>query len=104
MTNVQSAAIQVTLLLSGGHSRRLTMSRDEPLLRSLLASIEDKSDGGNRIPRPYHLKLDEGRSSLIFSGRDLVGLITDPPLLAGERSLIVSASDAAAAPRLEKAH
>ncbi|MDB5406320.1 MAG: Prolyl 4-hydroxylase alpha subunit, partial [Rhodospirillales bacterium] len=50
------------------------------LLRSLMAAVEDRGDGGNRVTRAYHLRLDEGRQSLIFSPRDLVGLVVDPPL------------------------
>jgi SM-20-related protein len=75
------AELNVTLLLAGGHSRSLRLASDDPLLRSLLASIEDKSDGGQRVPRPYHLRLDDGRSSLLFSGGDLVGLEIDPPIV-----------------------
>jgi Rps23 Pro-64 3,4-dihydroxylase Tpa1-like proline 4-hydroxylase len=76
-----SADVNVTLLLDGGHSRSLRIAKDDPLLRSLLASIEDKADGGSRVPRPYHLRLEEGRQSFIFSGRDLVGVLIDPPLV-----------------------
>jgi Rps23 Pro-64 3,4-dihydroxylase Tpa1-like proline 4-hydroxylase len=77
--------VNVTLLLDGGHSRSLSLSKNDPLLRSLLASIEDKADGGSRVPRPYHLHLDDGRQSFIFSGRDLVGVVIDPPLVARDR-------------------
>ena len=80
-----SADVNVTLLLDGGHSRNLRIAKDDPLLRSLLASIEDKADGGSRVPRPYHLRLEEGRQSFIFSGRDLVGVVIDPPLVVSDR-------------------
>jgi SM-20-related protein len=72
--------VNVTLLLAGGHSPSLRLAKDDPLLRSLLASLEDKADGGARVPKPYHLRVEEGRRSLVFSGRDLVGIVTDPPL------------------------
>jgi hypothetical protein len=72
--------LTVTLLLRGGHRSSLRLAKNDPLLRSLLASIEDKADGGSRVTRPYNLRLDEGRQSLIFAGRDLVGLTIDPPL------------------------
>jgi SM-20-related protein len=75
-----SSQVNVTLLLGGGHSRALRMASDDPLLRSLLAAIEDRGDGGSRVTRPYNLRLDEGRQSLVFSPRDLVGLVVDPPL------------------------
>jgi SM-20-related protein len=72
--------VNVTLLLGGGHSRTLRIADNDPLLRSLMAAVEDRGDGGSRVTRPYHLRLDEGRQSLIFSPRDLVGLVVDPPL------------------------
>ena len=80
--------VNVTLLLEGGHSRSLRLAKDDALLRSLLASIEDKADGGSRISRPYHLRLGEGRESLVFSGRDLVGVVIDPPLAPMPRPLV----------------
>jgi Rps23 Pro-64 3,4-dihydroxylase Tpa1-like proline 4-hydroxylase len=71
--------ISVTLLLNGGHSRTLSMKPDDPLLPAFLASIHDRN-AANRPARPFHLRLDNGRQSLIFSGADLVGLVTDPPI------------------------
>lgn len=85
-----STNVNVTLLLDGGHSRSLRLPKDDPLLRSLLASIEDKADGGSRVPRPYHLRLDEGRQSFIFSGRDLVGVVIDPPLVVDSRPALAA--------------
>lgn len=79
--------VNVTLLLAGGHSPRLKLPSDDPLLHSLLASIEDKTDGGVRVPRPYHLKVDDGKRSLIFSGRDLIGVVVDPPITLRRRAL-----------------
>jgi SM-20-related protein len=78
-----ASQVNVTLLLGGGHSRTLRMASDDPLLRSLLAAIEDRGDGGSRVTRPYHLRLEEGKQSLVFSPRDLVGVVTDPPLNLG---------------------
>jgi Rps23 Pro-64 3,4-dihydroxylase Tpa1-like proline 4-hydroxylase len=79
--------VNVTLLLAGGHKSSLRLPQNDPLLRSLLASIEDKADGGARVPRPYHLHVEEGegKRSLIFSGRDLVGITVDPPLVFRDR-------------------
>jgi SM-20-related protein len=31
--------------------------------------------------RPYHIRADGGRQSLIFSGADLMGILTDPPIV-----------------------
>ncbi|MBV9522329.1 MAG: 2OG-Fe(II) oxygenase [Alphaproteobacteria bacterium] len=78
--------VNVTLLLAGGHSRELRVAADDPLLRTLLASIEDKGDNRGRVPRPYHLHVDNGQRSLIFSGRDLVGILVDPPIVVQDRA------------------
>jgi hypothetical protein len=87
-----TATVNVTLLFAGGHSRGLRMSKEDPLLRSFLASIEDKADGGSRVPRPYHLHLEEGRQSFVFSGRDLVGVVIDPPLLLSDPEPVAQAA------------
>jgi SM-20-related protein len=71
--------ITVTLLLGGGHSRTVAMSRHDPLLRSLIGTIHDKSRGV-RESRPYNIRVDGGRQSFLFSGSDLVGILTDPPI------------------------
>jgi SM-20-related protein len=73
------AEVKVTLLLGGGHSRTLAMNAQDPLLRALLGTIHDKSRGIAQS-RPYHLRLEGGRQSFVFSGSDLVGIVTDPPL------------------------
>jgi SM-20-related protein len=73
------AEVKVTLLLGGGHSRTVAMSRQDPLLRALIGTIQDKSRGVAQS-RPYHLRVDGGRQSFMFSGSDLVGILTDPPI------------------------
>lgn len=75
------AEVSVTLLLNGGHTRTLYLRDHDPLLTSLVSSIGEKSYGGGRPARPFNIHLDQGRSSIIFSSSDLVGLITDPPMI-----------------------
>ncbi len=75
------AEVSVTLLLNGGHTRTLYLRDKDPLLTSLLSSIGEKSYGGGRPARPFNIHLDQGRSSIIFSSTDLVGLVTDPPMI-----------------------
>jgi SM-20-related protein len=79
--------ISVTLLLNGGHSRTIYLKSGDPLLSSLLATLSEKSASGGRSSRLFNLRVDEGRRSLIVAAADLVGLITDPPLVtdAGRR-------------------
>lgn len=73
--------VSVTLLLNGGHTRTLYLRRKDPLLSSLVSSIGEKSYGGGRPARPFNIHLDQGRRSFMFSSTDLVGLITDPPMV-----------------------
>src|SRR5260221_12543513 len=75
------AEVSVTLLLNGGHTRTLYLRRKDPLLTSLVSSIGEKSYGGGRRARPLNTKLAQGRSSIIFSSTDRVGLTTDPPMV-----------------------
>jgi Rps23 Pro-64 3,4-dihydroxylase Tpa1-like proline 4-hydroxylase len=73
------AEVKVTLLLGGGHTRTLALDPKDPLLGMLLGSIQEKSRGV-RQSRPFHIRVDGGRQSFVFSGSDLVGILTDPPL------------------------
>jgi SM-20-related protein len=80
MMRARTDEVSVTLLLNGGHTRTLYLTRKDPLLTSLVSSIGEKSYGGGRPARPFNIRLDEGRRSFIFSSTDLVGLVTDPPM------------------------
>ncbi len=86
--------VSVTLLLNGGHTRTLYLRRKDPLLTSLVSSIGEKSYGGGRPARPFNIHLDQGRRSFMFSSTDLVGLITDPPMVQdrGPRQPTVAAA------------
>jgi SM-20-related protein len=84
--------VSVTLLLGGGHSRTLRVAAGDPLINSLMAAVEDRVDGGSRVTRPYRLTIDEGRQSLVFSPRDLVGLILDPPDAATNQTIATKLS------------
>jgi SM-20-related protein len=69
--------VSVTLLLAGGHRTQLQVHRQDPLLKSLFAAIQGKGRG--EVPA-FNLPVDNGSKSLIFSGHDLVGLLTEPAL------------------------
>ena len=99
------AEVSVTLLLNGGHTRTLYLRRKDPLLTSLVSSIGEKSYGGGRPARPFNIQLDQGRSSIIFSSTDLVGLITDPPMVndnGPRQPALQAASGPADRPAVEK--
>lgn len=95
--SVNEGEVSVTLLLNGSHTRTLVLHRKDPLLTSLLSSIGEKSNGGGRPTRLFNIRLDQGRRSFIFSSTDLIGLITDPPLVSemGVRQPTQQASPAA---------
>jgi hypothetical protein len=97
----EEGEVSVTLLLNGGHSRTLYLQRRDPLLNSLVSSISEKSYGGGRPARPFNIRLDGGRRSIMFSSTDLVGLVTDPPL-ANERERRSPAMPVAPRPCIER--
>ncbi len=70
--------MSVTLMFNGGQTRTIFLDRGDPLLASLLMSLHNKGTGAK--PGIYNLPLEQGRQSLIFSGADVVALVTDPPL------------------------
>lgn len=67
--------INVTLLLAGGHRTQIAVHRQDPLLRTLFAAVQGKGRG--EVPS-FNLPVEGGKKSLIFSGHDLVGLVTEP--------------------------
>jgi SM-20-related protein len=67
--------VNVTLLLAGGHRTQIVVHRQDPLLRTLFATVQGKGRG--EVPA-FNLPVEGGTKSLIFSGHDLVGLVTDP--------------------------
>jgi Rps23 Pro-64 3,4-dihydroxylase Tpa1-like proline 4-hydroxylase len=73
--------VSVTLLLNGGHSQTLLLGRKDPLLGQLFVAIAEKNNGSGRPSRPMSIAVDNGRRSLFFSSSDLMGLLTDPPML-----------------------
>jgi Rps23 Pro-64 3,4-dihydroxylase Tpa1-like proline 4-hydroxylase len=81
MTQTSSTpqAIDVTVLLTGGHQFTVSMPADAPLLRKLFEVVLDQN--GDRRREAFQLPIQKGRSALCFRGDQLVGLITDPPLV-----------------------
>lgn len=71
-------AIEVTLLLAGGHSRTVWLDPVRSTLQELLAALARKATGG--VGGAHNITFDEGNKSLLFSGTDLVAIITSPAL------------------------
>src|SRR5262245_1073883 len=79
MGDREKKRIRVTLLLSGGHSQSIDLKPSDPLLRSLLQTIANRASGG-REACAFNIALP-GTKSLIFASTELVGIITDPPIV-----------------------
>ena len=95
--------IKVKLLLAGGHSAALVVAPDHPLLAQLLAAAAD-TDGRMTAAHPglFQIPMEGGRASLVFSARQLVGVITDPAVViqaegTGENKAIAAKPSAAVA-------
>src|SRR5580658_51447 len=76
----------VTLLLTGGHTHTLQLKTQDPILQALLVTVGEKGQPGARPPHPFNIHIDGGRRSVFFSSLDLVGLLTDPPLVTGAQA------------------
>ena len=92
--------VTVTLLLGGGHRSTVALRRQDPALRALIGTLQAKSAGQPVAGRPFHLRVEDGRQSLVFAPGDLVGLITDPPLAveAPPQAAVATAADSSAQP------
>jgi Rps23 Pro-64 3,4-dihydroxylase Tpa1-like proline 4-hydroxylase len=75
------AKIKVNLLLQGGHKYRVYLQPHDPLLKNLLQAILDRSNPQASGSTVFQMPLSEGEAGLIFSSSDLMGLVTEPPLL-----------------------
>jgi SM-20-related protein len=75
------AKIKVNLLLQGGHKYRVYLQPNDPLLKNLLQAILDRSNPQASGSTVFQMPLSEGEAGLIFSSSDLMGLVTEPPLL-----------------------
>jgi Rps23 Pro-64 3,4-dihydroxylase Tpa1-like proline 4-hydroxylase len=74
--------IKVQILLTGGHQCTVYLQSNEPLLHELLTALATRSQiqaaGASKL---FQISLDGGRSSLYFPSENLVGIVTEPPVL-----------------------
>jgi Rps23 Pro-64 3,4-dihydroxylase Tpa1-like proline 4-hydroxylase len=74
--------IKVQLLLTGGHQCILHLQSDAPLLHELFTSLAARSQNQPMaFTKLFQISLDEGRSSLCFPSENLVGIVTEPPVV-----------------------
>ncbi len=80
--NLESQDVKVQLLLAGGHEYTVYLKSDASLLHNLLKILVDRADKqeytGNGL---FQIPINEGRSVLCFPSENLVGVITEPPIL-----------------------
>ncbi|BAZ39571.1 prolyl 4-hydroxylase alpha subunit [Calothrix sp. NIES-4101] len=82
LEKLESKEVQVKLLLAGGHEYTVYLNSHTPLLHSLLTSIAARAC--KQEPN-YHglfqIPINQGKSILSFPSENLVGIITEPPML-----------------------
>jgi SM-20-related protein len=71
----------VTLLLAGGHRYNLQLKTDEPLLHNLLKAVMQQAQAQEVFHGLFQIPIEQGRSALCFPSEQLVGVITEPPLV-----------------------
>jgi SM-20-related protein len=74
--------IKVQILLTGGHQCTVYLQSNEPLLHELLTALAIRSQTqATGVSKLFQISLDGGRSSLYFPSENLVGIVTEPPVL-----------------------
>ncbi|MEM6352596.1 MAG: 2OG-Fe(II) oxygenase [Cyanobacteria bacterium P01_D01_bin.14] len=72
--------VKVTLLLSGGQQYTLFLKRDEPLLKDLMSAVVNRTQP-QQSTKLFQIPIDGGYASLCITSADVIGVITQPPLL-----------------------
>jgi SM-20-related protein len=81
--------IQVKILLTGGHEYEVSLPPDAPLLHNLIAALVDYAHGQeNSSSRLFQIPIEQGRSALCFASKQLVGLVTEPPVFIQQNQVI----------------
>ncbi|BAY38769.1 prolyl 4-hydroxylase alpha subunit [Nostoc sp. NIES-2111] len=79
---LQSQDVKVQLLLAGGHQYTIYLKSDAPILNSLITTVVARA--AKQESASYYLfqiPINEGHSALCFSSDQLVGVVTEPPIL-----------------------
>jgi SM-20-related protein len=79
---LESKDVKVKLLLAGGHEYTIYLKSDAPILHSLLTTIIAQAyKQESPEHRLFQIPINEGRSILSFPSDNLIGIITEPPIL-----------------------
>jgi SM-20-related protein len=79
---MKSQDIKVVLLLSGGHQYTVYLKPDDPLLNQLLNNLVfDVSTHDKNSHYLFQIPINEGRSLLSCSSQNIIGIVTEPPIV-----------------------
>ena len=70
--------VAVTILLAGGQQYSVAVTPDDSLLQDLYQTLMNESGS---IKKLFQISLNRGQAMLAFHSSQLVGVITEPPLL-----------------------
>lgn len=96
-----SRLIDIELYLAGGHSQRLSLPEDSPLLHQLFAALSSGGQGGSTEGGFVQLPMRDGRAACSFHGSQLVAVVTQPPVviqLDGQQAAATTQPAAVSAP------
>lgn len=76
---LNSYDVKVTLLLEGGHQYSLWLKSDSTILENLLKAViaHSQNQPTNIL---FQLPINEGHAALCFPSKQLIGVITEPPI------------------------
>jgi Rps23 Pro-64 3,4-dihydroxylase Tpa1-like proline 4-hydroxylase len=81
-SEAQVRDVIVQVYLAGGHRQELVLREDAPELTELLKVLVNRgSDGASTADQFFQLPVNGGRTACSFSSRQLVALITNPPVV-----------------------
>ncbi len=79
--SLSSHDVTVKILLMGGQEYTVILKSDSPILSSLFQAVGLVSQWeANPLSQVFEIPLNQGRASLCFPRKYLVGLVTDPPI------------------------
>jgi Rps23 Pro-64 3,4-dihydroxylase Tpa1-like proline 4-hydroxylase len=74
--------VKLKILLAGGHQHELMIAANDPLLHQLFTLLVNQTQSPNQVaPTLLQIPTPDGQRAMIFSSANLVGLVTEPPVL-----------------------
>jgi SM-20-related protein len=76
---ISEQTVAVTILLKGGHERRVKLDARDPSLLSLLEAVAKRTDDKTKAT-VFNLQMEDGEGSLVFAAADVIALSTIPAI------------------------